>query len=172
MTQQESSAAERRTGGTTARRTVVVAAGAAGLAAALAACGSDAKGRQGDGTPARSAQPPTGSQGPGNGGGSSGAGAGAGHVLAKTSDIPEGGGKVFKDRKVVVTQPQAGRFKAFSAVCQHEGCIVGDVSGGTINCPCHGSKYDIADGSVKHGPARRGLPTADVKVKGGSLELG
>ena len=31
------------------------------------------------------------------------------------------------------------------------------VSDGTISCPCHGSQYNIADGSVKRGPARRSL---------------
>ncbi|TJZ58650.1 Rieske (2Fe-2S) protein [Streptomyces piniterrae] len=91
--------------------------------------------------------------------------------LAKTSEIPKGGGKIFKDEKVVVTQPQDGEFKAFSAVCPHVGCVVGEVSGGTINCMCHGSKFDITDGSVKDGPATKGLATAKVSVEGGSVTL-
>ncbi|MYT42561.1 Rieske 2Fe-2S domain-containing protein, partial [Streptomyces sp. SID5471] len=79
---------------------------------------------------------------------------------------------VFKDRKVVVTQPAAGEFKAFSAVCRHQGCLVNEVAGGTINCPCHGSKYAIDDGSVRHGPATQGLPAAKVSVEGGAIKLG
>ena len=51
-----------------------------------------------------------------------------GSVIASTADIPEGGGTVFGDQKVVVTQPEAGEFKAFSAICTHQGCTVGDVT--------------------------------------------
>ncbi|MGH4030905.1 Rieske (2Fe-2S) protein [Actinomycetota bacterium Odt1-20B] len=91
--------------------------------------------------------------------------------LAKTSDIPVGGGKVFKPEKVVVTQPKAGEFKAFSAVCTHNGCTVRDVSDGTINCPCHGSRYRVADASVADGPAPRPLPPRALKVTGKSISL-
>ena len=49
-----------------------------------------------------------------------------------------------------------GTFMAFTAVCTHQGCIVGEVKDGTINCPCHGSKFKVADGSVaKDRPAGR-----------------
>ncbi|MEW1929350.1 Rieske 2Fe-2S domain-containing protein [Streptomyces sp. NPDC088360] len=92
--------------------------------------------------------------------------------LAKTSDIPVGGGKVVKDKKVVVTQPEKGDFKAFSAVCTHSGCIVSEVSDGTINCACHGSKYRVADASVADGPAPRPLPPQNIKVTGNSITLG
>ncbi|MFE0105369.1 Rieske (2Fe-2S) protein [Streptomyces sp. NPDC059009] len=91
--------------------------------------------------------------------------------LTKTSDIPVGGGKVFKPEKVVVTQPEAGEFKAFSAICTHNGCTVRDVSDGTINCPCHGSKYRVADASVADGPAPRPLPPRALKVTGKSISL-
>jgi nitrite reductase/ring-hydroxylating ferredoxin subunit len=117
-----------------ARRTVVAAAGAAGLAAALTACG----GSDDD----ASSESATG-----------GENAGAGGALAATADIPEGGGKVFADQKIVVTQPTAGEFKAFSAVCTHQGCAVKDVSDGVINCPCHNSKFSITDGGDSIKPA-------------------
>ncbi|GAA0497664.1 hypothetical protein GCM10010361_74050 [Streptomyces olivaceiscleroticus] len=78
---------------------------------------------------------------------------------------------IFKAQKIVVTQPTDGHFKAFSAVCTHSGCLVGKVSSGTINCPCHGSKYAIADGSVRHGPATKGLSSVPLKVSGGEIEL-
>lgn len=78
--------------------------------------------------------------------------------LAEKSDIPVGGGKVFKEQKVVVTQPKKGEFKAFSAICTHQGCTVNKVADGTIDCPCHGSKYRITDASVVAGPARDHCP--------------
>ncbi|GLP72275.1 MULTISPECIES: Rieske (2Fe-2S) protein [unclassified Streptomyces] len=97
--------------------------------------------------------------------------ASAGTALAKTSEIPVGGGKIFKDEKVVVTQPKKGEFKAFSNICTHQGCPVASVSGGTINCNCHGSKFNITDGSVANPPANKPLPEKQIKVSGDSIEL-
>lgn len=96
---------------------------------------------------------------------------GRGVVLCRTSEVPEGGGKIFRDKKVVVTQPTAGEFRAFSAVCTHQGCTVSSVTGGTINCPCHGSKFAVADGSVKHGPARSPLPAKAIHVENDTVVM-
>ena len=96
--------------------------------------------------------------------------AGAG-PLAKTSDIPVGGGKVFKDKKIVVTQPSAGQFKAFSAVCTHQGCTVDEIADGVITCPCHNSRFKVADGSVAGGPAPTPLPPVNITVTGDSISL-
>uniref|UniRef100_A0AAU2VC12 Cytochrome bc1 complex Rieske iron-sulfur subunit n=1 Tax=Streptomyces sp. NBC_00003 TaxID=2903608 RepID=A0AAU2VC12_9ACTN len=142
------------------RRTVLVAAAGA---AALAGCSNSGDGGGGSTAPATVA----GSADPGQ----SSPPAQAGKVLAKTSDIPVGGGKVFVDQKVVVTQPEAGTFKGFSAICTHQGCTVATVSGGTINCPCHGSKYRIADASVAGGPAPRPLPAQQITVDKDSILL-
>jgi Rieske Fe-S protein len=90
-------------------------------------------------------------------------------VLASTSDIPVGGGTILTDKKIVITQPHAGTFDAFTAVCTHQGCIVNTVSGGTINCPCHGSKFSIANGSVVNGPATSPLAPVSIKVQGTSI---
>lgn len=73
------------------------------------------------------------------------------------SDIPVGGGRVIPDSRVVVTQPVPGTYRAFSAVCPHQGCSVGSVADGAIECPCHGSRFSIEDGSVLRGPAREPL---------------
>jgi Rieske Fe-S protein len=89
----------------------------------------------------------------------------SGTVVA-ASTIPVGGGIVLDSRPVVVTQPQAGVFKAFSAVCTHQGCTVAGVSGGVIVCPCHQSTFSITDGSVQGGPAPSALPSVGVTVSG------
>ncbi|MET9732451.1 Rieske (2Fe-2S) protein [Streptomyces sp. NPDC006458] len=134
-----------------ARRTVMAAAGAAGITVALTACGS------GDG-----------GGGSGDGGGTE---TGAGTVLGRTSEIPEGGGKVFGDVKVVVTQPTAGEFKAFSSTCTHQGCQVKEIADGIIHCPCHLSEFSATDGSVKKGPATRPLPAEKITVEGDTITL-
>jgi len=89
--------------------------------------------------------------------------------LALISDVPVGGGKILADKKIVITQPRAGSFEAFAAVCTHQGCTVSGVSGGTINCPCHGSKFRIANGSVVTGPAAAALDPVSIKVQGTSI---
>ncbi|WP_035841832.1 Rieske (2Fe-2S) protein [Kitasatospora azatica] len=164
------------------RRAVVAAAGGTGLVAALAACsgndkpataqapaaGDSASAAAGITPPASNKPAPTASDSPA----ASHSPAAGGAPLANTSDIPVGGGMVFKEQKVVVTQPAPGEFKAFSAVCTHRGCAVQDVAGGTINCPCHGSKFKISDGSVANGPATQPLPEAKVTVSGNSIALG
>ncbi|MEZ0089485.1 Rieske (2Fe-2S) protein [Streptacidiphilus sp. EB129] len=90
-------------------------------------------------------------------------------TLGPVSAVPVGGGTVYRSQQIVVTQPTAGTYKAFSAVCTHAGCIVDGVSSGTIQCPCHGSAFHITDGSVANGPAQTPLPAYPVTVQGGKL---
>jgi len=85
------------------------------------------------------------------------------------SDIPVGGGVIRADDKVVVTQATAGQYKAFSAVCQHQGCIVGTIEGKNIICPCHGSTYSIVDGSVVKGPTTKPLIPKSASTDGSDL---
>lgn len=158
---------------THARRTVLAGVGIAGVATVLTACGSSTK----TGSAAASSDPaaPVASDpatsDPASAPASSAAAGAGGTPLGATSQVPVGGGKVFTDQKVVVTQPTAGNFKAFTAVCTHMGCTVGSVSNGTINCPCHGSQFHIADGSVAHGPAPTALAPANVSVANGEITL-
>ena len=145
------------------RRGVVATAGGVGLAAVLAACGSDSSNASSDSSSSDTA--------PASAGSTTSAASGGGTALAKTTDIPVGGGKIFADQKVVVTQPTAGQFKGFTAICTHQGCTVSDVSGGTINCPCHGSKFKVADGSVANGPATSPLAEQQITVAGDEVSL-
>lgn len=92
-------------------------------------------------------------------------------ALAATSDIEVGGGAIFADERVVVTQPTEGDFRAFSTTCTHQGCQVSSVSDGAIHCPCHGSTFSIEDGSVGGGPAPSPLPAVEITVKGGEITL-
>ncbi|MGI5200888.1 Rieske (2Fe-2S) protein [Spirillospora sp. CA-108201] len=135
-------AAEAAGSGGVGRRAVLCGGGALG-AAALAGCAS--------------------------GGGTKTAEDLKGKQIAKAADIPVGGGKVYGDEKVVVTQPSQGAYKAFTAVCPHQGCTVGGVSNGLIKCHCHGSEFKIADGSVQRGPAKEPLREYPVRVEGGGI---
>jgi Rieske Fe-S protein len=142
-----------------ARRTVIMNAGLAAAAiAGLSACTTYGA--------APAAQP---SEAGGSGVASAGGSAGT-PLTVKEADIPVGSGKVFADNQTVITQPKQGEFKAFSAVCTHQGCLVETVTN-TINCPCHGSKYSITDGSVVNPPAPSPLPAKTIKVEGDSLTV-
>ncbi len=94
-----------------------------------------------------------------------------GTVLGAASEIPVGGGKIYTAAKVVVTQPARGQYKAFSAVCTHVGCIMSAVTGGTIDCPCHGSQFKITNGAVITEPAPSPLPAKQIKVVDGNVLL-
>ena len=176
------------------RRCVLLCAGALGAAGALTACSTqfvpyDANGA---GTPpSMPASPSSGAGGMGSAASTqSGMGIGktgsskkastkkgsatskmTGTVLGMATDIPVGGGKIYTTAKVVVTQPSKGVYKAFSAICTHVGCLCNVVADGTINCPCHGSKFKITDGSVVTGPAPTALASKTVTVSGGKILL-
>jgi Rieske Fe-S protein len=148
----------------TTRRAVL--AGAAGIAAVsvTAACGDNGGADGGTDGSAGSGSNHAGGNGGNNAGGNS--------SLPKTTDVPVGGGVVVAAADVVITQPSAGQFKAFSATCTHQGCTLADVSGGTINCGCHFSKFSATDGSVKNGPATQPLPEKKITVSGTSISVG
>jgi nitrite reductase/ring-hydroxylating ferredoxin subunit len=134
------------------RRTVVI--GGCGLAGGALLTGCATYGPSGPVAPAPAAAP-----------------ASAGSPLAAVADVPVGGGLVLAAQGIVLTQPVAGTIKGFSATCTHQGCTVAEVTGGTINCPCHGSKFAVADGAVTAGPAPSPLPEKAVTIQGGSVVL-
>ena len=134
------------------RRRVLVAGGVVAAAAAVTAgCSS-------------SSTPPAGT--PVSGGSAGGSGS-----SVSTTDIPVGGGVVLQDKQVVITQPTAGTYKAFSAVCTHQGCIVVQVADGTITCPCHMGQFSAADGSVQGGPPPAPLAEVPITVSGTTITL-
>ncbi|GAA4867971.1 Rieske (2Fe-2S) protein [Kitasatospora terrestris] len=143
----------------TSRRTLLCCAAAVlagGSAVAVTGCSSDSD---------------SSSSGTGGAASSSGGGAAGAVDLGAASEVPVGGGKVYRDQKIVVTQPTAGQYKAFSAKCTHAGCVVDQVTSGQISCPCHGSKFAVADGSVSAGPAPSSLPEYKVAVQDGKIQV-
>jgi Rieske Fe-S protein len=149
------------------RRGVLLGVGIVGIGGVLAGCSTAAvpydanEEGQAPGEEAPSTPAAAGATGQAAGMGS---GAPEGTLLGMVTDIPVGGGTVFMDQKVVVTQPAKGEFKAFSAVCTHVGCICNKVANGTIDCPCHGSEFKITNGAVVTGPAPTPLPTRTISV--------
>ena len=156
------------------RRGVLAGVGLVGLAGAITACSSGGSSNSAavadpaTSSPAGGASTATSAAASAPASASGGAAAGA---LAPASAIPVGGGKIFATQLTVVTQPTAGEFKAFSAVCTHMGCTVSQIANGRIDCPCHGSEYSITDGAVLAGPAPAPLPAKTIKITGDSIFL-
>jgi Rieske Fe-S protein len=155
------------------RRGVLAGVGLVGLAGAITACGaSGSSSSTATGTNSTSGGGATTATVPSSSSSAaSSSGGAASDALTSTSAIPVGGGKIFDTQLVVITQPSAGEFKAFSAVCTHMGCTVNQISGGKIECPCHGSEYSVATGDVLRGPAPRPLAVKQIKVSGDSIFL-
>ena len=95
--------------------------------------------------------------------------ASGGRLLAALDGIPRGGGVILKDPSIVLTRTATDAVHGFSAVCTHQGCTVAAVQGGTINCPCHGSRFDATTGAVRSGPATSPLPPVAVVVRAGNV---
>lgn len=131
------------------RRQTLTGAAALGTVPLLAACGGD------DGSSDTATEPPA-----------------AGEALGPAADVPVGGGTIYADQKIVVTQPTEGDFKAFTAVCTHQSCLVSKVTAESIDCTCHGSKFSVQDGSVLNGPATTGLTPVTVTVDGDQITTG
>jgi Rieske Fe-S protein len=152
------------------RRALLAGAGVT-CAAMLTGCTThDAS--SGGSTPAAGTATSAGGSPPATGGSAATGSALPAGALAATSQVPDGGGKIIDGKHIVITQPESGSFRAFSAICTHQGCIVSSVSKGTINCPCHGSKFSIKDGSVVNGPAPSPLASIAIKVEGTSIFQG
>ncbi|PJK20043.1 ubiquinol-cytochrome c reductase iron-sulfur subunit [Mycolicibacterium goodii] len=137
------------------RRQALVGTGISLAATTVAGCAAYGEGPTGTASPEPSRPAPAAEPAPGGG-----------QAIAKVADVPVGSGVIVDD--VVLTQPTPGVFKGFSSVCTHAGCTVNQIGDGRINCPCHGSSFNL-DGTVAKGPATRPLNAKDVSVQGDSI---
>ena len=84
-----------------------------------------------------------------------------------TTQVPVGSAVIVGD--VIIAQPTAGNFVAYSTTCPHQGNKITQVDDGTVTCTAHNSVFDIADGAVLDGPARDPLTPGKATVDGDTV---
>jgi len=85
----------------------------------------------------------------------------------KMKDVEAGG-------KSVLLVNLDGKYYTIGNVCTHRGCMLSDgvLKGDTVQCPCHGSVFNVKTGNVVQGPATEPEPAYQVKVESGQILVG
>jgi Rieske Fe-S protein len=97
---------------------------------------------------------------------------GAGTKVAALADVPVGGAIAVEldGHSLLLTRPAQDEVHLFSSVCTHAGCKVAPADG-ELDCPCHGSRFALADGAVLGGPAADPLAAIAVTIEGADVVL-
>ncbi len=90
--------------------------------------------------------------------------------IAKVTDVPPGSAFDFEwgDKPAILVNLE-GEYNAFRNVCTHNGCPTRYYGGTSLDCPCHGSKFDAATGEAIQGPAETRLRRIEVVVEDDSI---
>ena len=77
------------------------------------------------------------------------------------------------DGRAVLVCNVGGEFYALADTCTHDRGPLGEgrLRGHFIECPRHGSRFDIRDGEAKTPPAMRPVTTYRVRVLGDAVEV-
>jgi nitrite reductase/ring-hydroxylating ferredoxin subunit len=89
--------------------------------------------------------------------------------VISTRELPLGSMKgVEAGGKPVLVANFEGKYYAIGNVCTHMGCTLtdGTLNGEVVTCPCHGSKFNVKNGNVVGGPAKKPEPAYQVKAEG------
>jgi nitrite reductase/ring-hydroxylating ferredoxin subunit len=96
-------------------------------------------------------------------------------AVGRSEDVPEGTAKAFDvGGKEIAVARSDGVLYAFSDICTHKACnlsLGGEINGAEITCECHGSTFDMSDGSVVEGPATEPIATFGVREDAGELSV-
>ena len=94
--------------------------------------------------------------------------------VAAESDLVDGKPlKVSAADVPVMLLRQGGDLLALASMCTHAGGPLdeGAFKDGCVTCPWHGSRFELADGSVQRGPASVPQPTFQTRVRNGRVEV-
>ena len=96
-------------------------------------------------------------------------------AVGKSDEVPEGSAKAYPvaGQEIAIAR-SGGVLYAFSDICTHKGCnlsLGGEIEGTEITCECHGSTFEMSDGSVVEGPATEPIATFPVREEEGELSV-
>jgi 3-phenylpropionate/trans-cinnamate dioxygenase ferredoxin subunit len=97
--------------------------------------------------------------------------------VARLDEIPEGCGKQVTVRGELIGLYRAGdEVFAIGDICTHEEAYLHegdfDADDMEVECPLHGSRFDVTDGSVRILPATKPIATYEVQVEGDLISVG
>jgi 3-phenylpropionate/trans-cinnamate dioxygenase ferredoxin subunit len=93
----------------------------------------------------------------------------------KTTEVPPGGVKAIDVRGTLIAVANVdGTFYAFDDTCTHEQCSLAEgemLTGATVTCFCHGSKFDVRTGRVLGPPAVEPVKAYRTRIAGDALQI-
>jgi nitrite reductase/ring-hydroxylating ferredoxin subunit len=94
--------------------------------------------------------------------------------VATTKDLPPGKmiGIENQGKRILIANVD-GNYFAIGNICMHMKCALSDgtLTGEKIECPCHGSIYDVRTGAVLKGPAKNPEPSFKLKTDSDQILL-
>lgn len=92
--------------------------------------------------------------------------------VLSAKELPSGSMKAVEvNGKPVLLANLEGEYYAIGNVCTHMSCTLtdGTLNGEVVTCPCHGSRFNIKNGAVVGGPAKKPEPAYQVKTEEGQI---
>lgn len=90
------------------------------------------------------------------------------------ADLPDDTltGVDVEGRKVLLHR-HGQQLTALDDVCSHAGGLLsrGSSDGCAVECPLHGSRFDLRDGRILRGPAHQRQPVLPIRVRNGWIEV-
>jgi nitrite reductase/ring-hydroxylating ferredoxin subunit len=94
--------------------------------------------------------------------------------VADAGDVSDGEINAYTvgDKQVAVAN-LSGELRAFDDTCTHQGCSLseGDLEDTIVECPCHGSQFDIVTGEVVEGPATEPIDVFEAREDAGQIQV-
>jgi nitrite reductase/ring-hydroxylating ferredoxin subunit len=91
--------------------------------------------------------------------------------VAETSEVPMGDVRVVKVSGIDVMVANVGGtlYATATSALMSAGLSEGELTGSVIQCPWHGSRFDVKTGALIGGPAQKPEPTFQVKVENSAV---
>ena len=76
------------------------------------------------------------------------------------------------ERQVAIANVD-GDLHGFDDICTHQQCSLaeGELDGTIVECPCHGSQFDVTTGEAVQGPATDPVDVFEVREADGALQV-